>query len=121
MVVVPRPVALTRPVADTVATAGFEDDHEASAVTSWVVPFESVAVAVSWLVCPIAARDAVPVTAMEDVVGVEGVGVVGLGLDDPPQAIAAMRNANGHACLTMGPLRACMRDGTGDAFADERC
>jgi hypothetical protein len=34
----------------TVVTAGFDDSHVAWAETFWVVPLDSVAVAVSWLV-----------------------------------------------------------------------
>jgi len=53
---------------DTVATLEFEDCQFAEVVTVCVVPFESCAVAVSWLVCPKAVKDAEPVTVTETAV-----------------------------------------------------
>jgi hypothetical protein len=62
----------------TVRTAAFEDCQVACVVTASVDPFESVAVAVSWLVEPTVG--AVPETAMDATVGVDGAeGADGLG------------------------------------------
>src|SRR5438270_6842787 len=47
MTALPLASALTRPVADTVATAGLEDDHVAAPVTSCTPPVARVATAVN--------------------------------------------------------------------------
>ena len=63
---VPTATPVTTPVLDTVAAEGFDECHVAEVVTFLVVPLESVAVAVSWLVWPIDRVDP-PVTATETV------------------------------------------------------
>ena len=78
----PNCTSLSSPLAVTVATAMFDDDHVASVVTSRTVLLDNIAVAVNWLVCP--RIGTVPETAIEDVVG-----SVGLGL---PHADVAMRS-----------------------------
>src|ERR1700688_3119826 len=67
MVAAPGCSNVMSPVTVTVATAVFDEDHVAVAVTSWMVPFANVAFALSWLVCPTAGT--VPSTAREDVEG----------------------------------------------------
>jgi hypothetical protein len=66
----PSCVTLSNPPDVTVATAGLDDDHVDSAVTSCMVPFDSVAFAVNWLVWP--TTGTVPVTVMDDVLGAVG-------------------------------------------------
>ena len=66
MTAVPLPAAVTRPVAETVAAEGLEDDHVAVLVTSCVEPLVSVAVAVN---CDAPPTDGtVPVTLTEETV-----------------------------------------------------
>jgi hypothetical protein len=50
IVAVPNDAAVTRPVLETVATAGLLEDHAAVLLTFWVVLSDRFAVAVSWLV-----------------------------------------------------------------------
>ena len=86
----PSATAVTRPVAETVATPGADDCHVACCVTSDVVPVLCVAVAASCRVCPASSGpDASPVartwTAL--VVGVGAAGA-GAGLSEPQAATA---------------------------------
>src|SRR5215467_769162 len=60
--VAPAENAVTSPVDDTWATAGFDELHFATVVTSEVVPSGLVTIALSWLVCPTALSDETPVT-----------------------------------------------------------
>jgi hypothetical protein len=106
MVVVPGVTAVTSPIADTVATAGFDDDHVARVLTSWRVPFDNVALAINWLVRLPPLREGFPVTVTEETVGL---GVAGVGLEDPEQATAATRNANTNTRFSM--MTASLRDG----------
>ena len=62
-VAVPRAIALTRPVGETVATAVFEDPQTDCAVTSWLAPVARTAVAVNCAVVPVAEIAPVTVTA----------------------------------------------------------
>jgi hypothetical protein len=72
MLAVPNPVAVTSPVADTVATPGPADCHVNPDVTATPAAFD----AVSWPVWPMAVKRDVPVT-------VRGTGAVAvLGLKD---------------------------------------
>lgn len=96
---------MTSPVADTVAAAGFDDDHVARALTSWRVPFDNVALAINWLVRLPPLREGFPVMETEVTVGV---GVAGVGLEDPEQATAEMRNANTDTRFNM--MTASLRD-----------
>jgi hypothetical protein len=63
MTTVPGASAVTRPVAETVAVAVFDDCHVARAVTSCVVPSDIAAVAVSGDVPPAAGADPLTVIA----------------------------------------------------------
>jgi hypothetical protein len=90
--------AVTSPLGDTVATAGFDDDHVARVLTSWSVPFDNVALAINWLVRLPPLREGVPVMVTEVTVGL---GFAGVGLEEPEQATAAMRNANTNTRFTM--------------------
>ena len=47
---VPAATAVTSPVLETVATAGFDDTHVAMAVTSCSGPLDTIALATNWLV-----------------------------------------------------------------------
>jgi hypothetical protein len=107
-VVVPRVTAVTRPIADTVATNGFDDDHIARVLTSWRVPSDSVALAINWVVRLPPLREGFPVMETEVTVGL---GLAGVGLEDPEQATAAMRNANTNTRFSM--MAASLRDGDG--------
>jgi hypothetical protein len=79
MLTLPGATPVTRPLADTVASALFDDVHVAVLVTSCVVPSDSVATAENWDVPPIAG--AAPVTAIDATVD----GAV----EDPPHAKAS--------------------------------
>ena len=81
MVVVPAATTVTRPVPDTAATPGADDDQVEELVTFCVDPSESVAVAMNWLVWPTAESEAVPLMAIETTVA-DGVGEVVV--DFPP-------------------------------------
>jgi len=59
----PLPTAVTTPVPETVAAPVFDEDQLAWLVTSWVVPLESVAVAVNCDVEP--TGGVAPVTATD--------------------------------------------------------
>ena len=77
MSVLPNPTALTNPVGETVATSVEQGlhgrvDHCAIDVTSLVDPSAIVAMAVSWLVCPIAVRFALPSILRSGMVVLEG-------------------------------------------------
>ena len=66
MLVVPGPIAVTRPLLLTVATAGVDEVQVTWGVRSWVVESENVPVAVNcWVVCR-RILESVGVTAMED-------------------------------------------------------
>ena len=87
----PWATAVTRPVDETVATAGADDCHVACCVTSDVVPVLCVAVATSCRVWPASSvPDASPAartwTAL--VVGVGAAGVTGEGLSEPQATTA---------------------------------
>jgi hypothetical protein len=56
IVVSPVLTAVATPPLAMVATPVFDDDHVADEVTSWVVPFTVVPVAVKFMVCPVAAK-----------------------------------------------------------------
>src|SRR5262245_15205149 len=84
MATVPAPTPVTSPVDDTVASAVLLDVHVAVLVTSCVVPFDIVAVAVNWDVAPTVGT--VPVTAMDETV----VGDV----EEPPHATAAITSGS---------------------------
>jgi hypothetical protein len=75
IVVVPGPVAVTSPDAETVATVGDAVCHESPDVTT----APALVVAVSWLVCPRPDRKLLPPTVRMATVagGFEDVGVVG--------------------------------------------
>ena len=82
----PWATAVTRPVDETVATAGADDCHVACCVTSDVAPVLWVAVATSCRVCPASIwPDASPAarTWTAVVVGVGATGVGGVGLSEP--------------------------------------
>jgi hypothetical protein len=76
MSVLPNPAALTNPVAETVATSVEQVhgtvDHCAIEVTSLADPSAIVAMAVSWLVCPIAVRRSLPVILIPGMIVLEG-------------------------------------------------
>jgi hypothetical protein len=73
----PFATPVTSPVVVTVAMFGESDSHPD--VIGWVSPLERLAVPVAWAVAPILIG-LETVTAIEDVVGVGGVGAAG----DPP-------------------------------------
>src|SRR5262245_18036275 len=66
MLTVPAATPVTTPAADTVASATFDEDQVAAAVTSCVVPFDIVATAENCDDAPTAGT--VPVTAIEAIV-----------------------------------------------------
>src|SRR5437773_281864 len=72
----PAAMLRTTPALDTVATAASDDCQVACAVTSCVVPLDSVAVAANWLVSPTAGE--FPLTAIELTVAVGATGVEGV-------------------------------------------
>jgi hypothetical protein len=71
----PVAFAVTSPDADTLATEALSLAHVAVLVRFSVVPFDRVAVAVSWAVAPFSVKLLVPVRATLDTV--TGVGVEG--------------------------------------------
>jgi hypothetical protein len=73
--VVPIAIAVTAPVAETVATPGFDDAHVAVIVTSCVVVADGLSIALSWPVCP-TAKVSPPVKEMDGSKAVDGAGVV---------------------------------------------
>jgi hypothetical protein len=66
----PLATAVTTPLPDTVAAAVFDDDQLAWLVTSWVVPLESVAVAVNCEVAPTAGVAPATVTDVTELAAV---------------------------------------------------
>jgi len=83
MVTDPLPTPATTPVDDTVALAEFDDDQVARLVTSCVVPFASVAVAVNCDDAPIGGGVPLTVTVEIDVGDV----------DEPHAAVNAISSA----------------------------
>ena len=87
------------PRLDTSSVTGSVDVHVATALTSWVVPSESCAVAVSWIVSPIVVREMFPATVIRSTDGgVADGGLDGVGLGPAeggllPQAAARMTTA----------------------------
>jgi hypothetical protein len=88
IVVVPGPVAVTSPDADTVATLGDAVCHESPDVRT----APALVAAVSWLVCPTPDRRLLPLTVKTEGVGgrVEDVGEVG----DPQPEIPETPESN---------------------------
>jgi len=85
----------TTPALDTVATAASDDCQVACAVTSCVVPVDSVAVAVNWLVSPTAGE--FPLTAIELTVAVGATGVEGVEEEEEEFPPHPARRSTGNA------------------------
>jgi hypothetical protein len=66
MIVDPNAIAVTRPVAETVATLGFDDCQDAVVVTSCDAAADCRSMAVSWPACP-TVKVSPPVKEMEGV------------------------------------------------------
>jgi hypothetical protein len=75
MTVVPNAIAVKNPVAETVATPGFDDVHVAVIVTSCVADADGLSRAFSWPVCP-TTKVSPPVKEIEGSKAVDGAGVV---------------------------------------------
>ena len=84
MVALPTEIAVTSPLANTVATAVFDELHVTLAPLM-VVPFWSLTVADSWDVAPSEARLRLVAESVIDVATGVGVGVGAVGVSSPPQ------------------------------------
>src|SRR5437667_3460353 len=87
----------TSPLVETVASDEFDDDQVARLVTSWVVPFMSVAVAVNCDVAPTAG--AAPATATDEI-----------DVGDAVELVHPIVNAVSSAAIAIEPTR-CTRLG----------
>ena len=98
IVVVPGPVAVTSPDAETVATLGDAVCHESPDVTTT----PALVAAVSWLVCPTLDRRLLPLTVKTAGVGgtVEDVGEVG---DPQPEIPATPETSNAETEQMIAP------------------